>query len=167
MSGLVETTITALEQGIVSRLQAKVQGVAIEAFPDDPARYRLVHQVGALLVCYRGADYGGLMAADAVVQERTLLFDVHVLTRQLSGHRGAYVYLEAARLALAGHRVPAFRPLVPRREAFLGHREGVWTFAFTVAASTLATELGDDAVGVMLQRLTTASDYTTSEVTGG
>lgn len=164
---LGETTITACEQGIVARLQTKVQGVAIEPFPDQPEHYRLVHQRGALLVCYRGAEYGELKDVGDVVQERRLLFDVHVLTRQLSGHQGSYIYLEAARQTLTGTRLPGFKKIVPRRETFIGHKDGVWTFALTVSAATIATELDEETVDAMLKRLTVAGEYTTSEVTSG
>lgn len=161
------TTIPALEEGIRGRLAAKVAGVAIESYPDKPEGYRLVHQVGALLVAYRGARYTDTEDTGDVVQIRDLFFDVHVLARSLSNHGGAYVHLEAARLALTGFRVPGFRKLAPRREAFLGHKEGVWMFALTVSAATIAAELDEDLVGAQLARLTLASDYTTSEVLNG
>jgi hypothetical protein len=161
------TTISALEQGITARLQARVQGVAIEAYPDKPESYRLVHQVGALLVCYRGARYTDPEDVGEVVQVRDMWFDVHVLARSLSGHQGAYVHLEAGRLALTGFRVPGFRKLTPRREAFLGHKEGVWMFALTLSAATIAAELDETTAGALLQRLTLAGDFATSEIPNG
>lgn len=142
--GQAPTTITQLEAGIVARLTDQVVGLAIAPFPDKPATYRLTHPVGAILVAYRGAEYSEPDAVDEVVQERTLHFDLHVLARSLGGHAGAYVHLEAARASITGYQVDGFRKLVPRREAFLGEKEGVWMFALTVAAGTAAAELEEE-----------------------
>lgn len=149
----LETTIMALEQGIVERLRAYITQLAIESFPDDPGAYRLRHQRGALLVGYRGADYGGRLDVELVDQERTLSFDIVVLARGLGSHGGAYEHIEAARFALAGYAVPGFDPIVCRRERFLGHADGVWTFALTVAARTIATEIDDAALSGVITDL--------------
>lgn len=167
MTVLAETTILALEQGITDRLKARVSGLTIEPYPDRPDGYRLLHQVGAILICYRGAEYSAVQDVGDVVQERRLFFDLHLLTRQLSGHQGAYAHLEAMRVTLTGYRVPGFRKLTPRREAFLGHKEGVWTHALTMSAATIAAELDEATTGAMLSRLTLTSDYTNSEISGG
>lgn len=161
------TTIPALEEGITARLKAKVANLAIEAYPDKPEQYRLTHQRGALLVAYRGARYTDPEDVGEVVQLREMFFDVHVLARSLNGHGGVYVHLEAARLALTGFRVPGFRKLTPRRETFLGHKEGVWMFALTLSAATIAAELDETTAGALLTQLTLASDYTTSKVPNG
>lgn len=138
--GQEATTISELEEGIVEQLKARVQGVAIEPYPDKPEGYRLVHQAGALLVAYRAAKYSEPQSRDEVIQERTLFFDVHVLSRSLRGHQGAYTHLEAARGALTGHQLVGFWKLVPTGEAFVGREENVWMFALTVAAITVAAE---------------------------
>jgi hypothetical protein len=126
--------IASLERGILERLEERVPGLSVEAYPDKPDSYRLRHQVGALLVAYRGARYSAPQDVWDAVQERELSFDVHVVVRSLSGHRGAYEHLEAVRVALSGHRVEGFTPLAARGEAFLGYGEGVWAFAVSVAA---------------------------------
>lgn len=142
--GTAPTKVVDLEDGVLARLRAKVSGVEVESYPDRPDTYRLKHQVGALLVAYRGAQYTMPEAVAEVIQERECSIDVVVVTRSLSGHRGSYHYLEAARLALAGHQVPGFRKLVPRSEQFVGYAEGTWTFAITLSAATVAAELAGD-----------------------
>lgn len=153
MSDPLGTTIMALEQAIVDRLKAHITQVAVESYPDDPREYRLRHQRGALLVGYRGADYGGRLDVERVDQERTQSFDIVVLARGLARHGGAYEHLEAARFTLAGYVVPGFDPIVCLRERFLGHTDGVWSFAFTVSARTIATEIDDAALSGVLADL--------------
>lgn len=163
---IAPTSIIALEAAIVARLTAKMQaGLAVQGFPDEGDAYRLVNQVGAALVGYRGARYTDPEDAGEVVQERDLWFDIHLLFRQLNGHEGSYVHLEAARLALVGFKVPGFRKMVLRREAFVAHKAGVWAFALTVSAVTVSAEPDEAAVsGVPITRLTIESPYTISEI---
>lgn len=160
-------TVPALEEAYRKRLETKVSSVAVESYPDDPEDYRLIHQNGALLVAYRGAEYGPVTDTGETVQERTLLFDIVVLSRDLGGHGGALSLIEEARAALTGFRAPGFRKAHPRRERFLDHREGVWAYALTVAAVTIAAELPETVVGPALTRITLTSPHTTSEVTNG
>lgn len=164
MPELIANTVPALEAGVCDRLKAKVEGVAIEAFPDNPQTYRLLHPGGALLVQYGGADYDPPGDTEYVVQRREMLFNVHVVTRSLSGHQGAYVKVEAVRQALAGHRIPGFTKMRMRRERFVARQEGLWIYAVTVAASTTSVELQDDEEEVLLQRATLLGNYGNSEV---
>lgn len=157
-------TIPALEQGITGRLRTRVSAVAVDPYPGDPLTYRLMHPVGALLVCYQGGDYGDPAGLGVVAQDRTLAFVVFVVARELTGHAGAYVWLEAARLALTGYEVPGFAPLIPRRERYVGQKDGVWVYGFTVSAETEAVQETDEEAGALLRRLTLASNYTTTEI---
>lgn len=146
-------TITELEEGILARLRATISGLEIASFPDDPLNYRLKHQRGALLVCFRGAKYGASETLDEVTQLRTLTFDIHVITRQLQGHDGSYRHLEAARAALTGHVVDGFDPLYAVGEAFLGHDDGVWAFALTMAAVAVATEVYEEDLDELIDEI--------------
>lgn len=166
MSETVPTTITALEGGVLARLEAQLDGIAIEAFPDKPGSYRLLHQVGALLVCYRGAKYGGLLDTDATIQKRDMQVDVHVLTRGLAGHQGAYAWIEAVRTVLIGWKVSGFGRLSCAGETFVGHDDGVWTYAVTFGAETMSVAVAEDEVLPLLEQITAESEYTTSEVPG-
>lgn len=155
MSTVPPKTIMALEQGILERLRDLIDKVAIEPFPDDPKNYKLRHQRGVLLVGYRGADFGAELDVELVDQERTLAFDVVVLARGLGSHSdsGAYRHIEATRVALAGYVVPGFDPLVPRRERFLGHTDGVWSYAITFTARMIAVEIDDAELGDVIRDL--------------
>lgn len=143
--------IATLEGAIVSQLQAQISGVEIAHFPDRPEAYRLTHRTGAVLVVYRGAEYGPLFDTAAIVQARKLKFEVRVLMRDLGwayggdpsgGRPGAYEILEAVRAALTGYRIPGCRKLYPLNERFVERdvQGGVWIYAITFALETVAVE---------------------------
>jgi Gp37 protein len=144
--------IETIEATVVNRLSAQISGIEIAHFPDQPEAYRMTHRIGAAFVRYEGAEYGKLIDTAAIVQERTLKFDVMVLMRDLAwslgggaaggGTPGAYAIIEAVRAALTGFRVPACEKTYPLRERFLKRDKqgGVWIYAITFAMRTVAVE---------------------------
>lgn len=149
--------ILDLETAIVERLTASLQGVRVEAFPDDPASYALKHPRGAVLVGYGRSTYGAPQAMDVIAQERQLEFDITVLARNLragGAQGGAYAYLDAVRVALTGWRPEGARKMYPLRDRFLGVRDGVWRYAITVATSAVVLETAEAEQAAALQRIT-------------
>jgi hypothetical protein len=143
--------IETIETTILGRLSAQITGIEIAHFPDQPEAYRMTHRVGAALVRYEGADYGKLIDTAAIVQERTLKFEITVLMRDLGwslggaasgGTPGAYAMIEAVRAALTGFRVPGCEKSYPLRERFLRRDKqgGVWIYGITFAMRTIAVE---------------------------
>ena len=144
--------IETIEAAVVSRLLAQISGIEIAHFPDQPEAYRMTHRIGAALVRYEGAEYGRLMDSSAVVQERTLKFEVTIMMRDLGwsvggapaggGTPGAYATIEAVRAALTGFVVPGCEASYPLRERFVKRDKqgGVWIYAITFAIRTLAVE---------------------------
>lgn len=160
MAEPVANGIPQLDKAICDRLKVRIPGLAVESFPDNPETFRLMHAAGALLVQYVGGDYEEDDDLSHVGQARELRFNVHVLARSLAGHQGAYVHLEAVRLALGGYRVPAFKKLRLQRERFVSRKEGVWIYATTVRTRTLAVELDPESADVFLQQATITSNFT-------
>ena len=144
--------IETIESTVVNQLSAQISGIEIAHFPDQPEAYRMTHRVGAALVRYEGADYGKLMDSAAIVQERTLKFEVTLMMRDLGwsvggapaggGTPGAYAMIEAVRVALTGFAVPGCEASYPLRERFLRRDKqgGVWIYAITFAIRTMAVE---------------------------
>jgi len=143
--------IETIETTVVNRLSAQITGIEVAHFPDQPEAYRMTHRVGAALVRYEGAEYGKLIDTAAIVQERTLKFEVTVLMRDLGwsfggppsgGTPGAYALIEAVRAALTGFRVPGCEKTYPLRERFLKRDKqgGVWIYTITFALRTIAVE---------------------------
>jgi hypothetical protein len=143
--------ISTIELALVARLAAQIDTVEVVHFPDAPRAYRLTHRIGAALVRYEGADYGPLHDTAAIVQERTLRFEVAVLVRDLGWSYGGeadgtspggYALLECVRAALTGFRVPGFSKVYPLHERFLERDKqgGVWIFTISFALKTMAVE---------------------------
>ncbi len=144
--------IETIEAAVVSQLSGRISGIEIAHFPDQPEAYRMTHRIGAALVRYEGADYGKLMDSAAIVQERTLKFEVTIMMRDLGwsvggapaggGTPGAYAMIEAVRAALTGFQVPGCEASYPLRERFLKRDKqgGVWIYATTFAIRTMAVE---------------------------
>jgi len=143
--------IETIETTVVNQLSAQINGIEIAHFPDQPEAYRMTHRVGAALVRYEGADYGTLIDSAAIVQERTLRFEVTIMMRDLGwslggapagGTPGAYATIEAVRAALTGFRVPGCGKTFPLRERFVERDKqgGLWIYAITFAMRTVALE---------------------------
>lgn len=160
---LAQNTSSALLAAVCDRLRAKVPALGVEEFPDDPENYQLKHQVGAYLVRYVGAKYSA-GEVDSSVQLRRLLVDVVVIARKLNGPSGTTVWIEAARLALAGFEPAGFDRLVPTQERFEGRGQNQWVYAIQFAAPTLAVELSDDESGAEINALIFANERDTTEV---
>lgn len=137
---MAENTSTALEFAVIARLQVRIPELAVDAFPDNPEKYRLNHPIGALLVRYNGSKYGGVSDTDAVLQERTMVVEVTLVFRSLNGKDGVYAYLEAVRRALAGYRIPAFSKLKPVRDEFVSQGGGEWRYAIDFVTKTAVIE---------------------------
>lgn len=143
--------IGTIETAIVARLRSQIGLIEIVHYPDRPESWRMTHRVGSALVIYRGATYGNQLDTAAVIQERTLEFEVAVMMRDLgwsvgsgvSGQNpGAYAIIEAVRVLLTGYQIAGCRKLYPVREKFVERDKqgGVWIYATTFAVTTLAVE---------------------------
>src|SRR5277367_762955 len=143
--------IGTIEAAIVSRLSAQITMVEIAHFPDKPEAYRMTHRIGAALIRYEGAEYGAVIDSGAIVQERTLKFEVTLMMRDLGwsvggppggGDPGAYAMIESIRGALTGFQVPGCDKTYPLRERFIKRDKqgGVWIYAISFALRTAAVE---------------------------
>jgi hypothetical protein len=155
--------IATVEQAIIARLASafggsivngKVVGaqVDIDHYPERASEsYELKHRVGAVLVRYHGSDYGGVIDTEAVIQERTMVWYVEILMRDLgwsyggqaSGPSpGAYQIIETVRLALSGFIVPGFRKMYPASDEHEGKDKqgGVYYYNAFYRHVTMALE---------------------------
>lgn len=139
--------ITTIEDELLARLRQALtrEGAAhpvvdLLPWPGRPEEYRLVHQVGALLVMYRGGKFPQRVG----LVEWPAEFELGLLVRNLRTHQaragspdvgtGAYDLLEACRVALAGFELPgAAGPAYVTAENYTGHREGVWAYSVRVS----------------------------------
>ncbi|MGH8013345.1 MAG: Gp37 family protein [Candidatus Binataceae bacterium] len=143
--------IATLENAIISQLASQISAIEVAHFPDKPDVYRMTHRVGAALVRYQGATYGGIYDTAAVVQERKVEFEVSILMRDLGWNTGgaeggpspgAYAMLERVRAALTGFQIPGCTKMKAVQERFVERDKqgGVWIYSISFAFSTLAIE---------------------------
>lgn len=89
-------TYNELQSAVIERLREKISAVKVEAFPDTNS-YILTHASAALLVHIFKGDYQELSFTSA---SETVLVDVRIVTRQISGNSGANDLMEAVIAAL-------------------------------------------------------------------
>jgi len=143
--------IGTIEAALVNQLNTQATEIEVAHFPDTPEAYRMTHRIGAALVRYEGGEYGKLIDTAAIVQERTLKFEITVMMRDLGWNvggpsggatPGAYAIMEAVRIALTGFQVPGCDKAYPLRERFVKRDKqgGVWIYAISFALRTTAVE---------------------------
>lgn len=152
-------TITEIEEAILIRLKAKIQGLQIEGFPEKPYEYKLIHPKGALLVSYAGSTYSEPKSTDIVVQDRKMEFDITVVIRNLRTYEGAYAYLETVRIALTGYRIKGCSKIYPVKEVFVSEDAGIWQYVITLALTMPVVEIEEDDQLPLLRKITTIDDY--------
>lgn len=136
-----KTQTVSLLEAMLARLQEHFgRELAVDLFPEQPGNYRLNHPRGSILLAYGRSQFGQPEAADAVLQERNLVFRLTLVFRQLNGKDGVTSYLDRIRESLTGWYPPhCDNPCRPLSEQFLGHVQGVWQYAVDIA--TRATQL--------------------------
>lgn len=142
--------ISAIEAAITLRLAEPLQPLAVEPFPGDPAAYKLGSRKGAVLVVYRGSRLSKSQSTAAIAQERTLLFDLVVMVKDLRSHTGAYPVIQTLYRQLQGFKPAGAARVWIERDSFVEHEAGVWTYLVTVATRMLAIETQDGAPAPLL-----------------
>jgi hypothetical protein len=146
-------TTKAILQAVADRLKAEVPGVAVELYPENPSAWRLNHPRAALLVDYRGSDYGHVVDTGIVAQGREIRLGLSVVARTLHDAYGALVLTDAVRLALLGQRLPDCRALRLVSERFVSQEAGLWIYELVFAAESLVVEDAEGDVGPALTRV--------------
>ena len=150
-------TTKAILLAVADRLKSQVPGVAVELYPDNPSAWRLNHPRAALLVDYRGSQYGKVVDTGIVAQGRDVSLGVSVVARTLHDAYGALLLTDAVRIALLGQRWPDCRKARLASERFVSHEAGVWIYELVFAAESLVVEDADVDAGPLFKRL--AVDY--------
>jgi hypothetical protein len=125
-----------IEETLVARAKDKVNDqLHVEAFPDDPINYKLLHAEGAVLVRYQGGPFGDPETYNIIVQQRTINFDLQLFVKNLRGHSGAYKYLDVLRKGFTGYRIEGLGKTYVTNEALLFYKEdeGIWAYEMNVS----------------------------------
>lgn len=136
--------ISRLEADILQRITAALTNpeqaypkIDVQAWPDRPADYKMLHPQGAALLVYKGKKY-----SDNVKNDDKAEFELAIMARTLHEPNteapigtGVYELLSTCIDALHGWRSEyATRPLTIVSDGFNLYGEGVWTYSirFTV-----------------------------------
>lgn len=120
---------------------------SIELFPDDPAKYRLVHPSGAILVRQLASEYespaasgqrhGSLTGQRPRPQERTVVLRLTLMFKQLNGRDGVTALLDQVKDALWGFQPEGARGAIWFvADGFVGDEDGIWEHALDIAVAT-------------------------------
>lgn len=139
-----------IEKSIIARLSDRIDGVRLEAYPDQPKELGKPTPSARILIGYQGSSFTSLSEDPRnFSMEETLTYELTFEVKGLRTHRGAYPLLDVAKNALMGY-VPAigqFRPVRPKAIAFKGVTEGIWYYSMTISLSVVIpqtlTELTD------------------------
>lgn len=132
--------IQEIEDALVARLKCLFPTLAVEAFPDEPKNYNLLHPVGTILVIYRTDHFGAREGLGAVVQQRTLTFEVVFMARHLRRHQGAYPLIDKALQGLLGWRAPGCGRTYAAGGGFQHQGDGIWQYSQRFSMETTAME---------------------------
>ncbi|MEW5970224.1 MAG: Gp37 family protein [Pseudomonadota bacterium] len=128
--------IEILETAIVNRLKTAITDVKVEAIPDDPQNYKLLHPKGAILVHYSGSKFKAPDLVDYIAQDRYVTFDVFLSIRGLRNNNGAYNYLETTKSLLTGFSTDDIGKMYPIDESFQGQDNGLWHYYIRIQGKT-------------------------------
>lgn len=102
-----------------------------DVFPDKPEDYDVGEYEGAILVHWLGSKYGRRSGGTPVVTARTFTFDVAIISRGVSGMKGAPNIVEAVRIILQGRAIEGATALVPIEDGLSGRSDQLWRYDIT------------------------------------
>ncbi len=123
-------TVQSIESALITKLGTALPELEVQAFPEKPEEYGLLHPVGAALVQYDGSEFSGNAVGNGgVAQVRKLRFSVVYLVRNLRDSSGCYDVLQRGSAALSGLLVPGtLGPATIVRESFHAEADGIWMY---------------------------------------
>lgn len=130
--------IADIENALVARLLEPLKPLVVESFPGDPQGYRLGSKKGAVLVVYQGSRRSPSRDRAVIAQERTMLFDLVVMVRDLRSHIGAYPVLKTIDRLVLGFRPAGAAAMWVERDEYIGHDDGVWSYSVTAATRIMS-----------------------------
>lgn len=123
-------SVQDVESAVIAKLRTALPELSVEAFPENPSEYELIHPLGSILVQYDGSTFTqNKVSNGAAVQIRSLRFVLALVLRNLRDSGGCYEILRRASEALSGLVVPgAVTCLTPISENFSSEADGVWVY---------------------------------------
>jgi len=156
-SPAVAHDLNTIEQAVVAQLAANMPtGVIVEAYPNDPTKYRKRGAAGVVLVRFESDAYGRPVSTGQITQEDTQHWEICVLARNLGWkyggepdplgpglplqNIGAYALLDLVRAAMLGFRPVGFKKAFALGRSFHTYEEGWWFYIARFAMPTAVVE---------------------------
>lgn len=134
--------IKDLETAIVNKLKVALPDLLVEAYPDNPSSFKMIHPKGAVLIHYSGSKFNPSLFEEVIVQERKLTYDLIVLNRSLRGNSGIYETMDKIREALTGFQYDDTTRFYPIDEEFILEENGLWQYGMRFESFTKHVESG-------------------------
>lgn len=131
-------SIAEIETLVLNKLKASITDRKIEAFPDDIDKYLNSFANNVILVNYLKSDYTQPAAANKLLQNRIVHFQITIMNKNLratdSKSAGLYDELETVTVALSGFEMLGFKRMYPVEDKFLNKDQNIWKYAVIFAA---------------------------------
>jgi hypothetical protein len=134
--------IKDLETAIVNKLKDALSDLLVEAYPDHPSSFKMIHPKGAVLVHYSGSKFLPSLFEEVIVQERKVSYDLILLNRSLRGNGGIYDTMDKVRETLTGFQTEDTTKFYPLEEEFILEENGLWQYGIRVECFTKYIESG-------------------------
>lgn len=131
----------AILASVREKLRQDLPSVEVDLFPDNPATYRFIHAVGAVLIGYQGSDYEMTDDTHAIVQTRKLTFSLTVFGRGVHHDKGAIALLDKVRAVITGFRPKHCNKIHLVSERYLHQDGGAWQYELKVRTETQSVEV--------------------------
>lgn len=134
--------IKNLEAAIVNRLKTTLPDLLVEAYPDNPSTFKMIHPKGAVLIHYSGSKFNSSLFEEVIIQERKLTYDLIILNRSLRSNGGIYETMDKIRESLTGYQYDPTTKFYPIDEEFILEENGLWQYAMRFETKTKHLESG-------------------------
>ncbi|AKG11488.1 hypothetical protein AAX07_05210 [Moraxella bovoculi] len=138
---MADSMTLAILASVREKLRQDLPSIEVDLFPDNPASYRFIHPVGAVLIGHQGSDYEMTDDTHAIVQTRKLTFSLTVFGRGVRHDKGAIALLDKVRAVITGFRPKHCNKIHLVSERYLHQDGGAWQYELKVRTETQSVEV--------------------------
>lgn len=138
---MTDSITLAILTSVREKLRQGLPSIEVDLFPDNPASYRFIHPVGAVLIGYQGSDYEMTDDTHTIVQTRKLTLSLTVFGRGVHHDKGAISLLDKVRAVITGFRPTHCNKIHLISERYLHQDGGAWQYELKARTETQSVEV--------------------------
>lgn len=138
---MADSITLAILASVKEKLRQGLPSIEVDLFPDNPASYRFIHPVGAVLIGYQGSEYEMTDDTHAIVQTRKLTFSLTVFGRGVHHDKGVIALLDKVRAVITGFRPKHCNKIHLLSERYLHQDGGAWQYELKARTETQNVEV--------------------------